>query len=422
MTAASDAVRAVARAAGRLTACTVALALASGCALFAPDDPDGRVTIEFFQFKPEAIETFNKIIVDFEREHPDIRVRQNHVPDAETAIRTRLVRDDVPDVMTLNANATFAELAQAGVFYDFSAQPAARRVSPAYLKILGDLGSRGDGEVNALPLAANAGGIIYNADLFARHGVEPPTTWAEFIAAAETFRRAGVTPLYLTLKDAWTALAPFNALASSLPPRDFFDRRRAGDTSFREGYTDVAARLYQLSEFGQDNRASRDYNSGNQAFAKGEAAMYPQGTWALPTIRSFKPGFDIGTFPVPMDDPSATTLVSGVDVAVTMAREPRHREQSLAFVNYLLRPAVVTAYAKEQSAIPTLADSVPTDPALAGLAPYVEQGRLVGFADHQIPPAIPLAPLTQQFLIDGDRAGYLGTLDREWDKVARRRR
>jgi raffinose/stachyose/melibiose transport system substrate-binding protein len=405
----------------RAVAVLSAAVVVSACGIIGSDDSDGRVTLDFFQFKPEAIQTFDKIIADFERQHPTIRVRQNHVPNADTAIRTRLVRNDIPDVLVLNANATFGELATAGTFYDFAGEAVTRTVNPGILDIINDLGTRGEGEVNGLPFANNADGVIYNRDLFAKHGVAVPKTWNDLIAAAQTFKDAGVLPFYATLKESWTALPAFNALAANLAPDDFFAQRAAGRTTFAAAYPPVAQRLKQLFDFAQQDKLSRGYNDGNQAFAKGEAAMYLQGIWAIPTIRSFQPAFDIGTFALPMDDPAATRLVSGVDVAVTMGRDPARRAESLAFVNYLMRPEVIEAYAAEQSAVPTLTGTLPKDPALAELTPYFAEGRLVGFSDHHIPPAIPLAQINQQFLIDGNQANFLRTLDREWNKFARRR-
>ena len=77
------------------------------------DDDDARTQIELFQFKGEAVDIFGELVADFEAEHPDIDVVLNNVPNADAAIRTRLVRDDVPDVMTLNGSGNFAELARA---------------------------------------------------------------------------------------------------------------------------------------------------------------------------------------------------------------------------------------------------------------------------------------------------------------------
>jgi len=404
----------------RVLACLAAAVLLSGCGV-GPGGADGRVTLEFFQFKPEAIEIFDKVIAGFERENPNIRIQQNHVPDADTAFRTRMVRNDIPDLITLNANATFGELARAGAFYDFSKEPIIQNINPGIIQIINDLGTRNPGEVNGIPFANNACGIIYNKDLFAKHGVAVPTTWNELIAAAEKFKAAGVTPFYLTLKDAWTSLPAWNALASNLPPRDFFEERQARTTTFTEAYPPVAQRLQQLFELGQQDKLSRGYNDGNQAFAKGEAAMYLQGVWAIPVIRSFKPAFEIGTFAMPTDNPAQTRLISGVDVAFTLGRNPRHLKEAMAFYNYAMRPEVVKMYTAAQSAIPTLKGVLPDDPALAGVVPYFQDGRLVGFSDHHVPAAIPLPQINQQFLIDGDQAAYLNTLDKEWNKVARRR-
>ncbi|SDY86003.1 raffinose/stachyose/melibiose transport system substrate-binding protein [Asanoa ishikariensis] len=409
----------MARRINRAVACLVTVALLGGCGVFGDDD--GRTSLDFFQFKPEAIQTFDKLIADFERLHPDIHVVQNHVPDADTAIRTRLVRDDIPDVLTLNANASFGELARAGVFYDFSGEAVTGTVTPAILDIINALGTGGPGEVNGLPFANNANGVIYNKDLFARYDVRVPTTWPELITAAETFKAAGVTPFYATLKDSWTALPSFNVLAANLPPDDFWERLRAGDTSFAAGYGTVAERFQQLFSYAQQDKLSRGYNDGNQAFAEGKTAMYLQGSWAIPTIRTFKPAFDIGVFPMPMDSAGDTRLVSGVDVAITLGRDPAKKDAAMTFVNYLMQPSVVEAYAAEQSAVPTLKGLEPADDALKDLVPVFAAGQVTGFADHQVPPAIPLPQICQQFLIDGNRAAFLASLDDEWDKFARRR-
>ncbi|MGW0185997.1 ABC transporter substrate-binding protein [Streptomyces sp. NPDC003362] len=411
------------RARGRaaLSVClTVLLLGACGSPSQGRDEP---VTLDFFQFKPEAVETFDKLIAGFEEEHPDIRVRQHHVPDPDTAIRARLVKDDVPDVITLNGASTFGELASAGVFHDFSREEVADEVIPGVERVLSDLGTAGEGELNGLPFASNASGVLYNKDLFAEHGVEVPGTWDEFIDAAKTFEKAGVTPFYGALKDAWTSLPPFNQLAAGADPSDdFWDARVQGRTSFGEAYPEVARKLTEIYRHTQKDTFSRDYNAANQAFARGEAAMYIQGSYALPPVKSFKPAFDIGLFPLPAgDDPAATRLVSGVDVALTMGRDPRHREESLAFIDYLMRPEVVSAYAEEQSAIPPLKGTAPSDPALGPLRPYLADGRITGFADHRIPRAVNLEAIVQQFLIDGRQDAFLRTLDNEYTKVIERR-
>ena len=389
----------------------------------ADDDAGGRTQLEFFQFKSEAANSgiFDELVADFEAENPDIDIEINNVPNADPAIRTRLVRGDMPDVITLNGSGRFSQLARADVFYDFSQEPVLDTVNPSITQILVDLGTSGEGEINGVPFANNADGVIYNKDLFAEHGIEVPTTWDEMIAVADAFEAKGIPPFYITLKDAWTSLPAWNSLASNLPPDDFWQQVDDDETSFEEDYDVVAARLEQLFAYGQDDKFSKGYDDGNRAFAAGEVPMYLQGIWAIQGIRDNNPEFEIGTFALPMDSPDETELVSGVDVVFTMPKEPKHPEESMRFIEYMMRPDVVDKYVTDQAAIPTLSGMLSDDPALEGLLPYFEEEKLVGFTDHQIPPSIPLEQINQSFLISGNEQRYLSTLDNEWDKFVDRR-
>lgn len=104
-----------------LVAAAVVLALVS--ALSGCSSNSTRTTITFFQFKGEAQQYFRDLSAKFERANPGIKVVVDNPADPETALRTRLVKDRVPDVMTLNANGTFGEFASAKIFRDFRRDP-----------------------------------------------------------------------------------------------------------------------------------------------------------------------------------------------------------------------------------------------------------------------------------------------------------
>ena len=82
--------------------------------------------------RARPIDIFEELVADFEAENPDIDIEINNVPNADAAIRTRLVRGDMPDVMTLNGSGRFSQLARADVFYDFSAGAGARHRQPGH--------------------------------------------------------------------------------------------------------------------------------------------------------------------------------------------------------------------------------------------------------------------------------------------------
>lgn len=413
---------------GRAKALTAALAAALLTSCAAP--PAGNeVTLDFFQFKSEAVQEFAGLIDEFEAANPGIRVVQNNVPDPDTAIRTLLVKNKTPDVLTLNGNASFGLLAAACVFADLSREPAARKILPAVQDILNANGRCEGSEINGLPMASNASGILYNPEIFAKHRVSVPQTWDELITAAETFKANGVAPFYMTLKDAWTTSPALVNVAAQLQPEDFFDRLdAAGDVredspvSFSKDYQEVADKLFELFSYAQPGAAGVDYATGNKAFADGKSAMYLNGSFAVPAIRAANPNAKIASFPYPVtNDPAKTTVVSGVDVALAMGRETPRRAEARKFIDFLLSKEVVDKYTKNQSAFAPVQDAAPQqDPALQGMATYFDAGRVDGYMDHRLPPSIPLVNITQQFVLDGDKARYLSTLDNEWFKVAAR--
>lgn len=410
------------------TAAMVALLLAAvgGCA---NEPSDGVTTLSFFQFKGEALEDFDQIIADFEAENPDIRVVQNQVADADTAIRTLLVKDKAPDVITLNASGNFGRLAEAGVFYDFSDEPVLTTINPAVQKIMADLGTYGD-EVNGLGYVSNADGIIYNQEIFEQQGLQVPETWDELIAVCDALEAAGITPFYGTLADAWTTLASFNGLGAYAAGDDFFERMReqGADTgpdspvSFEKNFAGALDQQAQLFDYMQPGYRGATYDDGNAAFANGEVAMLLQGIWALSPIQGVNPDLRAGIFPYPAaEDPAGRVLVSGVDVAVTMPKESPRQAEALRFIDYLFQKDVVEQFAASQNMFPAVEGAEPSDnPAIQSVAPYFDEGRIAGFIDHQIPASIPLAAIDQQFLFTGDAEAALATLDSEWSKVAAR--
>lgn len=404
----------------RLTAALGAAALAAALAGCGADD--GKVTLTFFQFKGEAQAYFAELVEEFEEQNPDIEVVLDNPADPETALRTRFVKNDVPDVMTVNGNGTFGEFATAKIFADFAEDPVLDDVNPAYLDVIGALGAGGDGEINGVPFAANASGLLYNEDLFAEYDVAVPRTFDELVEAAQTFADNDVTPFYGMLADNWTPQSPLAPLSAQLQPTDFFEQRFEGETTFAEGWRTTAEELARLYEFTQADPLSKGYEDGTAAFARGESAMLLLGSYAVPQIRLTNPDAPVASMALPAtDDPEQTTLVSGVDVVITAARDGEHPEESQRLIDFLMQPDVMTDYCAAQVAIPTLVGLSNDDPALRGVQDYIDSGRIVGFTDHQFIPAIPLAPLLQTFVLDGDTDAFLDELDASWDQVAQRR-
>ena len=59
----------------------------------------GRIEIELIQYKPEAVAIFEQLEEEFNRTHDKIHLTIESPNDAMTILKTRLIREDYPDII-----------------------------------------------------------------------------------------------------------------------------------------------------------------------------------------------------------------------------------------------------------------------------------------------------------------------------------
>lgn len=404
----------------KLTAIAAGIVLGAsilaGCS--SGDEKDGKVTLHLFSNKSENINTYKGLIEEFEAENPDIRIKFDSPPEAETVLRTKLIKNDIPDVMLIAGNATYGELGRAGVLEDFAESELIDSIQPSYLDMIDRLvGPEKDG-VYGLPYATNANTVIYNKQKFEELGLEVPKTWDEFIAVLEKAKAAGEIPIYLTLKDAWTGMISLNSLGGNLAGEEFAEKKSAGKTSFVKSYDEVADKMLTLTEYGHKDNFGIAYGDGNNAFAAGEGVMYIQGNWAIPEILKANPEAEIGVFPMPVtNDPEQNKLVSGVDVLLTISKDSEHKKEAEKFLEFMLEKETAKRYIDEQKAFSAIEGVYQEDPVFGGIKENFEKGKITSFQDHYYPAGMGAENILQEFLIEKKKGAFLKKMDREWEKV-----
>lgn len=379
------------------------------------------VTLELFSNKSENVETYEKLIADFEEEHESIHIQLEAPPEAETVLRTRLTRNDMPDLMSIGGNATYGELAREEVLYDFSDVEALETIQPAYKEMIGRLvGSDVEGDFG-VPYATNANGIIYNKALLNELDIEVPETWREFIDVLKTAQTGGITPIQYTLQDAWTAYPIWNSLGSNLASDNFAELKTSGETTFEEEYDDVAEKYLELLDYGEGDIFGIGYDDGNQKFANGEALFYIQGNWAIPEIKKNNEDIELGFFTFPAsDDKEENELVSGVDVLLTMSESTNYPEEALTFIEFMLEEEIASQYIAEQASFSSIEGVLQQDPVFENIQVDFQKGNLTSFPDHFYPAGLGAENLIQEFLINQDKEKFLETMDSEWNAVTNR--
>lgn len=384
------------------------------------DENDGKTEIEILQYKPEAATYFDQVEDEFNASHDDIHLTISSPNDASTIMRTRFVREDYPDIIGIGGDINYSYYVDADILADVSDYPGITNVKQAYIDILEGLEITPKDGTYGVPYVANAAGILYNKDMFEEHGWEIPETWGELIDLCEEIQAEGILPFYFGFRDTWTCLAPWNSLAVDLAPADTCKQVNAGETTFSEEYKETAEKCMELVSYGPDDPFAYGYNDACTAFANGESAMYPIGSYAVPQILSVNPKMNIDSFVTPgNDDASKNTLNSGVDLMFAVTADCENKEAAYEVLDFLMADENIQAYIDAQNAVPCKEGDFKLAPMLDGMKPFIESGNMTDYQDHYYPSEMAVDAQIQTFLINQDVDAFLTKFDKDWQRYNR---
>lgn len=403
-----------------IVAIALVASVLSACGAKEVDTGNGKkVKVEFFQYKSEAVATYDALIAKFEAANPNIDIVQTNVPEAGTVLKTRVAKGEVPDIISVGGDAQFEDLAKNGVLADMTNYPGQANIIDGYKKTLQSVS--GSDKLYGVPYAANANGIIYNKDEFKALGLTVPTTKDEMDKVIAAIKAAGKVPFHFAFKDAWTALPAWNVFAADLQPANFYADRKAGKTTFAAGHKDMLKQYVDFMQNGQSgDRFADSYGDGNTKFAKGSSVMYLQGVWAIPEIVKANPNIKLGVFPYPLtNDKSKNLLVSGVDVLFALSAKSKAAEEAKKFIDFLMQAENAQKYIDEQKAFSTIKNIFQKEEAYSDLKAAFEEGRVADFPDHYIN-GMALDVIVQELMQKKNVDEALKKMDAEYDKLAKR--
>ncbi|MDE5893951.1 MAG: extracellular solute-binding protein [Acetatifactor sp.] len=392
----------------------------SGCGR---ENPDGKVVVELVSYKPEAVAAFEQMAQRFNETHDDIYLSVNSPNEAMTILKTRFVREDYPDIVGIGGDSNYSNFLDADLFMDISDFEGVAEVKQSYMDMLEELEFIPTEGTYALPYAANAAGILYNKDLFAEHGWNVPETWSEFLTLCGEIHSSGVQPLYLGYKDTWTCLAPWNALAVGLSDSDTCSQVNRGETTFETAYRETAEKIRALLAYAEPNPYAYGYNDACTAFARGESAMYPIGSYAIPQIRSVNPDMNIGSFVFPANENEADNVLnSGIDLQFCVMKECKNKEAAYEVLRFLYEDETIQIYLDDQGGIACKAGDFELPAELEDMRAYIQNDRMADFQDHHYPSEMSVDAMIQTYLLDQSEnavSTFLQRFDTEWKRYNR---
>jgi raffinose/stachyose/melibiose transport system substrate-binding protein len=258
-----------------------------------------------------------------------------------TALRTGLAGNSPPDVVQYEGYQQTRDFAKAGRLTDIT--DFWNTIKGQYeLPEIAERGCTYEGRIYCIPVDFVQLQMYYNPELLKQHGVEPPTTWDEFIAAGKKLKAAGVTPVSLGSKDGWPGAQFYMALAtrrcSAAKVNDAINRKvKWTDPCFRQAAQD----LQQVARLGFFPKGvqSDDYGAMTAGFLSRKAAFMVTGTWFVGSWIETPPKFDVGIldFPTISGAPGNEDVVGGALTDIGVAKKAKNPKDALEFLKFLAR-------------------------------------------------------------------------------------
>jgi raffinose/stachyose/melibiose transport system substrate-binding protein len=217
--------------------------------------------------------------------------------------------DSAPDVMEYNkGNATAGLLSKQGLLTDMTSTVKSygwdKVLSPSLQATAQyDKGIMGSGNWYGVPNYGEYVMVYYNKDMFAKNGVQVPTTLDQFENVLATFKQKGITPIANSGAE-YPAQQIFYELALSKADRGFVNDYQLYDhkvdfhgpelTFGAETFADWVKKGY----IGKDSVNMKAQDMGN-AFEQGKNPIMISGSWWYGTFKSEIKNFDWSTFLFP---------------------------------------------------------------------------------------------------------------------------
>jgi raffinose/stachyose/melibiose transport system substrate-binding protein len=296
---------------------------------------------------PSEMASMEQLVAEFEAANPGVTVAITPMPreEMDSVLRLTLGAGEGPEIADFDVGDAFlGALARSGLVLDMT-EAYAQRGWDERVYGWAQAAVTYDGAIWAVPYAQEAQGIWYNAAIFADLGLEPPTSWENFITAATVAKEAGIVPISHGTATLATAPQLLANIVYGLIPADVVTDAStlAGTTTWRDDprFLQAVETFVEWIEDGwlppsPNALAFPDYQ---QFFLQGNAAMGAIGPWSASAARAaWQDGLVEPLFlPMPAQDTSFPLTNQGAPGSAMLIKAsiaPEKLEPALDFLEF----------------------------------------------------------------------------------------
>ena len=320
----------------------VALTAATAAASMAGSAQAGTLTMNIAFKGANQRAVWQQVIDEFKKAHPGTDVNVSFID--EEAYKVQLpgwLSTVAPDIVNWHDGERMAYYAQRGLFEDLTGDWNKNGWNSTYAST--KEASSYKGKQYAAPTVYYSWGLFYRKDLFQKVGIaDEPKTWDQFLDACKKLKAAGITPIAVAGRDAWTLAGWFDYLDLRLNGNAFHQKLMAGDVPYTDPRVKkVYTTWKQLIDAGYfiDNSLSYDLDSAQPFLFQGKAAMMLMGTFITGGFpASVKP--EMGYFQFPIIDSKVPTAEDGPVESLHIPSKAKNKADAHAFLAFVETPEI----------------------------------------------------------------------------------
>ena len=300
---------------------------------------------------------------EFKKANPDVDLKVAFVD--EEAYKIQLpnwLSSEAPDVVTWHNGERMAYYASRGLFEDLSADWAKNNWNETYAS--SKEASSWKGKQYAMPTVYYSWGMFYRKDLFQKAGIAgEPKTWAEFMEANKKLKAAGISPIAVGGRDAWTLAGWFDYLDLRINGYAFHQQLMNGEIAYTDPRVKKVYTTWKTlldNKYFIDNPLSYDLDAAQPFVFQGKAAMMLMGTFIA---KGFPPkqAAVMGYFQFPSIDPAIAGAEEGPIESLHIPSRAKNKVDARRFLAFVGTPAISAKLAEGLGSLPANSKSAPPE-------------------------------------------------------------
>ncbi len=344
--------------------------------------PASAQTVTVYHDKPFYQAGWDGLTVAAKKDSIDLKFVAYATDQFQAFVQSSLMAGNAPDAMTWWNGTKLQEIVASGQIAPLDDLWKKKIAEGEYDAASADAFTV-NGHIYGMPVGYNHWIVLYDKALFRKAGLAgPPKTWAEMMDDCEKLKTAGITPFDATVQDGWRGFIWFEELMIRTNP-DAYIALNKGKLKYTDEPVRAAFKLW-TDMYAKGYFTPAESQEEVLDFARGKAAMYLAGDWAIGLVQQggLKAGIDFDGFIMPSVDPAAPHVVIIEASPLLITKAGAEKPEIMKFADWFMSEDAMNAWATTPGNYAGNLKAKTPNPIIAEIGQIVKDGNYHGITRY----------------------------------------